>query len=319
MRPRPQKPKSLPRIANRLLPAIFYVLLIVFLLLYLRSIDFDKLRSASFSWPHVLVASLLGLSSRYWGAYIWLVILRGLGATKLKRNLHNLVYVYAKAWLGRYIPGTAPWILGKIYFASKHGIPKNKLAVSSLLEASLQVVVTIAVSLILLSFSAQLGVIDDSTKLYMVLALFGCIIFLVPSVFNYLISLAYRLLRKKHLDAEHLVSGKIVAKGGLLYIVGSTLTGLSLFFISKAIYPALGYDTLLFVIAATNLAGAVGMLAIFVPSGIGVRETVLIVLLSMIMPKEFALLISVASRLWSVAVDLLFYLSAVYLRSKKYS
>ncbi len=298
---------------------MFYACLILFLFLYIKTIDFTTLRNASFDWSYVLIASLLGLTSRYWGAYIWLVILRGLGATKLKANLYDLVYVYAKAWLGRYIPGTAPWILGKIYFASEHGISKNKLAVSSLLEAALQIMVTIVVSLALLSFSAQLEVIDDSTKLYMVLALLGCVVFLVPAIFNRVISLVHRALRRKRLDTEHLVTNKIVMKGAILYVVGALLTGLSLFFISKAIYPSLGYDTLLFVVAATNLAGAVGMLAVFVPSGIGVRETVLIILLSLIMPKEFAILISIASRFWSVVVDFLFYFSAKYLRSRKTS
>ncbi len=64
---------------------------------------------------------------------------------------------------------------------------------------------------------------------------------------------------------------------------------------------------MLFVIGVSNLAGALGMLAIFAPSGIGVREGILLGLLSIVMPTEFALLVTVTSRLWDVALDGIFF------------
>src|SRR5690606_15773151 len=116
------------------------------------------------------IATLLAMAFRYWGAFIWLAILRTLGATRLRQNLSQLLHVYAKSWLGRYIPGTAPWILGKIYFASKLGVSKNKLAVSSLLEGGLQIIVTlvIAVGILLLDPKVD-SVITAELKVLMAL------------------------------------------------------------------------------------------------------------------------------------------------------
>ena len=57
---------------------------------------------------------------------------------------------------------------------------------------------------------------------------------------------------------------------------------------------------------ASSLAGAVSMLAIFAPSGIGVREGIQLALLSIIMPTEYALVITVFTRLWGVAMDFIF-------------
>lgn len=291
----------------KLVPYVFYALLLVFLVLYIKHIDFSKFNSVRIDWRFVIIASAFGLGMRFWQIFIWFTLLRNLGAKDLKKSTRQLAYVYAKSWLGRYIPGTAPWILGKIYFASKHGISKSKLAVSSLLEGALQVSIVMAVAFAVLLFDTRLNIISGTLKLLMVGVLIACIVAIYPSVFNRLISLAYKLLRKKKIDAEDLASNKTIIQGALLYIIGALLSGTALFFIAKAVYPPLGYDNLLYVLGVSNLAGALGMLAIFAPSGIGVREGILLALLSVVMPAEYALLVTVTSRLWDVAMDGIFF------------
>jgi uncharacterized membrane protein YbhN (UPF0104 family) len=290
-----------------LFAGVFYVLLVAFLVFYLRSLDWAQIRNAHFIWGYVLIASLFGLITRYWQVFIWFVLLKGLGAQGLGHSRWQLIYVYAKSWMGRYIPGTAPWILGKIYFASKHGIPKNKLAVSSLLEGALQVTVVMALAFLMLLFDRRLNVVKIDTKLLMAAVLAGCIIAILPPVFNRLMAFAYRLIKHQPLGAENVASSTTILKGVGLYAVGGLLNGLSLFFIAKGVYPSLSYHDLLFVMGVGNLASAASMLAIFAPSGLGVREGIQLVLLSIIMPKEFALLVTVITRLWGVAMDFVFF------------
>lgn len=293
--------------AIKIIPYIFYALLLIFLVLYIKNIDFSQFKSVHIDWRFVVIASVFGLAMRFWQIFIWFTLLRNLGAKDLKKSTRQLAYVYAKSWLGRYIPGTAPWILGKIYFASKHGISKSKLAVSSLLEGALQVSIVMAVAFAVLLFDARLNIISGTLKLLMVGVLIACVVAIYPPVFNRLISLAYKLLRKKKIDAEDLASNKTILQGALLYVIGALLSGTALFFIAKAIYPPLTYDNLLYVLGVSNLAGALGMLAIFAPSGIGVREGILLALLSVVMPAEYALLVTVTSRLWDVAMDGIFF------------
>lgn len=296
-----------PRLLIKAVPYVFYALLIIFLYVYISHIDFARFSTVHFAWQYVIIASVFGLGMRFWQIFIWFTLLRNLGATNLSSSTPQLMYVYAKSWLGRYIPGTAPWILGKIYFASRHGIAKSKLAVSSLLEGALQVSVVMIVAFAILIFDPRLNVINGSIKLLMVGALVACILAIWPPIFNRLISLAHRLLRKKAISTADLASNKTIIQGALLYIVGALLSGTALFFIAKAIYPVLGYNNLLFVVGVSNLAGALGMLAIFAPSGLGVREGILLTLLSIVMPPEYALLVTITSRLWDVALDLLFF------------
>jgi uncharacterized membrane protein YbhN (UPF0104 family) len=297
---------TLSQILKRAVPIIFYILLIVFLYFYLRSIDFSRIKDIDFNWWYLAVATVFALLFRYFGAYIWTVILRSLGAEDIRFS-KTLIYVYAKSWLGRYIPGTAPWILGKIYFAARQGISKKKLAVSSLLEAALQIVVQILVALGLIAFDTRLDVVAPEIKVGFIILAILCLVILIPPVFNLFISSAYKLIKKKVLEPGHLASSKTILKGFTLYVIGSLLAGLSLFFIAKTVYPALPYNQLSFVIGVSTLASAVSMLAIFAPGGIGVRESIQLVLLSIIMPTEFALVVTIATRLWSVVIDLMFF------------
>lgn len=294
-------------ILKKALPILFYVLVAAFLVIYLNSIDFSKFKNIHPDLNFLIAAGILGLAGRYWAVVDWLIILETLGAKNLNKHKTQLIYVFAKAWMGRYIPGTAPWILGKIYFAGQLGINKSKLAVSSLLESGLQIVATTAVAFVLLLFSHRFGAVDQQYKILMIIVLAGLVIAVLPPVFNSLMSFGYKLISKKILATEHLASGRTIVLGTAAYAVSALLMGLSTFFVAKAIYPGLNYQYLLFVVGADNLSGVAGMLAIFVPSGIGVRDGIFLALLSIIMPTETAFVITVATRLLHVILDVLFF------------
>lgn len=303
---------------SKILPLCFYGLLIVFMTVYLLNIDYSALSRLDIAIGFLVAALCVDLASRYWTVVIWKTILRNLGATQLDDKV-GLLYVYAKSWLGRYIPGTAPWILGKIYFASKHGISKSKLAVSSLLEAALQVVVMIAFSLFALLIDSRFNVISKDIKLYVALAFILCLVILTPRVFNGCLSIAFRVLKRRKIDATNLATTKTIGIGAVMYLLGATLNGLVFFLIAKSISPTLHYQDIWFIMAVGNLSGALGMLAIFVPSGLGVREGVQLLLLSLVMPASLALIVTVVARILSIVSDLLFFALAFALKNNKKS
>ena len=68
------------------------------------------------------------------------------------------------------------------------------------------------------------------------------------------------------------------------------------------------------------LAGTIGILALFAPSGIGVRESVLAVLLPVIMPVSYAAVIVIISRLWETMIEIaLTILLVLYAKTKNIS
>jgi len=288
-------------------PVLFYGVLVLFIYIYAKNLDYEVIKSAEYNWWYVVFASFFGLFARYWQIFIWYTLLSRLGASNLKDKIPDLIYVYAKSWLGRYIPGTAPWILGKIYFASKLGVSKNKLAISSLLEAGLQVASVTFISLFLFSVDNRLNTIPTELKYISFAILIAICVSLTPKVFNKVISILFSIMKKKSLGVEHQIGGGTILRGFLFYSIGTLSASFAFFLLTKSVYPELGYENLLFTMAAGSLAAVASMVAVFAPGGIGVREGVQLGLLRLIMPEELALLVTVLTRLWSTVMDLLFF------------
>ena len=292
---------------RRKLPSIvFYVLFVAFVYWYVRRLDFSTLEGVSFDPWMLSVATALALLFRYWSVFTWLDILKGLGVGRIQDKV-TMAYVYAKSWLGRYLPGKVTWIFGKIYFASEQGIPRRKLAVGSVVEAALQTTVTLLLSLVLLSFDARLDVFTAGQKVVMFVGSATLVITLLPPVFNRLVGLAYVRLRKGVLQTEDHIKKRTLLRGLLLYGLGFFASGASYFFLTKSLHPELPYEHLFFIVGAFNLAGAIGIVSVFAPSGIGVRESVQLLLLPLVISAELALIVTVAARLWSLLVDGLFF------------
>lgn len=294
------------KIPKQAISILFLACVIVFFVLYLRSIDWQRLSQLHFSWGYLIAATIFATAFRYWGVMIWRYILSDLGAQGLPPFV-VMSYVYAKAWMGRYIPGTVTWIAGKVYMASSHGISKSRLAVSSLLEGGMQIIAVMVVSMLLLGFDPRLNVIPSEYKILMIICAVLLLLLLTPAVFNRIMGMAVMIVKKQKAHHDLLINGKSVLRSFILYALGSFIIGLSEFFIARTVYPSLPWHDFWFIVGAFNLAGAIGMLAIGVPTGIGVRDGAILLLLSAVLPKEIALAITVTSRLWSAFADVVFF------------
>lgn len=298
------------KIPTRLIKVSFVVLIMVFFVAYLHHVDLDKLKTININWTLLALATLFALGFRYWAAYIWCSILRNLGAKKLP-NFSVMADVYAKSWMGRYIPGTVTWLAAKVYMASSHGISKGRLAVSSILEGGMQVIAVLVVSLLILGGDTRLHTIPVLWKVLLIVFGLSLLIILYPPIFNKLLRTAYLLLKKQESGDDLSTNGTTIIRAFALYAFASFIMGMSEFFITRAVAPSVGWHDFLFIMGAFNLAGVIGIIAIFVPSGLGVRDGILLLLLSLIMPREIALAVTIASRLWGAFSDVLFYLIAL--------
>jgi uncharacterized membrane protein YbhN (UPF0104 family) len=292
---------------RQIIQVVFTLAVVVFIGIYLARIDWTSLDHLTLSWGPLVIASVIALLYRYWGAGIWLYLLERLGAGSLRAVWPELAYVYAKAWLGRYILGAGTWILGKVYFASQHGIGKAKLAISGLLEGALQLLATLLVGLAFLLVDPRLAEFGGGVTVIAIVALAGCVIALLPPVFRFCMRLAFRLLRRNPVADADLPDWRTTSTSALLYIAGTLISGCSYFFIAQAVYADLGWEHFLYVVGTSSVAAAVSLLAVFAPGGIGVREGVQVAFFSAIMPVETAVVISVIMRLWSLAIDGVFF------------
>jgi len=61
---------------------------------------------------------------------------------------------------------------------------------------------------------------------------------------------------------------------------------------------------ILFLTGALAISSTLGLIAIFAPSGLGVREGVLVYLLSFMMATPVAVIISILTRLWMTLIEI---------------
>jgi hypothetical protein len=294
---------------RRAITVAFYLAFAVFTIWYVRQLDLTSLSEITIRYGELAIATGLALLFRYCGVLIWLQVLSGLGVTTGSGKV-DLAYVYAKSWLGRYLPGKVTWIFGKIYFASEHGISKRKLAVGSVFEAALQTFVTLFLSLLLLSVDIRLDVFSPGQKAAMLLASAALLATMMPAVFNRVMALTIWTTGRQPLAPDDRVGYRTLLRGFTLYAVGFFLSGASYFFFTRAIDSSVGFEHFAFLVGVFNLAGAIGILSLFAPSGLGVREGIQLLLLPLVIPAEIALVVTVAARIWSIAVDGLFVLIA---------
>ena len=210
--------------------------------------------------------------------------------------------IFVDAGFGKWhrgISGTGDWFAGL-------GIPFPQA--QARLVASLELV---GGALLILGLDPRLDVISVEVKVVMVVLAVASLAILLPPVLNAVLSVAFRVIRRRDAFLELRTNGKATVRSFLLYVAGTVLSGSAYFYLTKALYPPINAaEDFWFVVGAFTLAGALGMATPLVPSGLGVRDGVQLLLLAIIMPKEIALAVTVASRLWSAAVDVLFLVSA---------
>ena len=82
------------------------------------------------------------------------------------------------------------------------------------------------------------------------------------------------------------------------------VAGAGFYLLVKSVYPVPASQWL-YTGGIYGLSTIIGILALFAPSGLGVREGILTAGLCLIMPEEYALTISLISRLWQTVAEIL--------------
>lgn len=291
---------------RKLITGIFYVAVIGFLVAFALTLDFETLLSFEVNWLPIVFATALAVFARFVFAFIWRLLLSSMGAELTPKQSRELLGVYGKAWLGRYLPGSATWVIGKIYFASNLGVSKTKLAVSSVMEAMLQLVIVIALASALLVFDPRIAELGQGYELLLILVAVLGLLSVYPKVFNRVTAWVYKLIRKSTISESDLLSNKAVLNATGLFTLTSILNAVSLLMVALAFDASLIENSFL-ILGIASLASAVSILVVIAPAGIGVREGIQIIGLSLITSPEMALAITVMMRVMSIIWDLVFY------------
>jgi hypothetical protein len=281
----------------RLLQAAIVVATAYFLATYLAR-SWDSIRD--FDWT--FDAGWLAASGAFFLAYyfaqaaFWWLLLRGCGAGG---RFWPAASVWGRSILARYLPGNVFMFVGRAWLSHSQGLAIERVTAAMVYEQALGVCgALLAVAVLFPFWEYRPGVTALSLVAIPVL-----VALMHPRLFGPSAGLVLRLLRRPPLEVT-LGFGAVL---GLLclFTLDWLVAGTGAWLLARAI-TGLGVDALPLVIVAYALAYVAGMVAFFIPSGIGVREAVLTASLSSSLPGGVALTWALLLRLWVTVVELVF-------------
>lgn len=257
----------------RLLAQLLLVAAIVFLVLRVRSLwHGSHIELAEVEWLALAGSLVVGTAGTAAGALIWLAILDALGV----RAQFRWTAVFFQAQLGKYIPGSVWQYAGRAAVARSHGIPVRPVGVSMPVEF------------------VSSGIAAGSMAAFL-LGWWGAAVVGAVAVCLVVLERPVRSRRPAAFAA---------ARAALLYVPAWLLLSGSFWLCARGLVAIPAHD-LPYYMGAFAVAWLAGLLAIYAPGGLGVREAVLVALISSRLAAADALVIAAASRLILIVVDVL--------------
>jgi uncharacterized membrane protein YbhN (UPF0104 family) len=247
--------------------------------------------------PHELVlAESLVLAGLGLSVLTWRRCLDELGSWV---RLEAASRIYLLGQLGKYVPGSV-WALAlQTELAKGAGVPRTRGVAASVVAIGVNVAIGLALGAALVLTRSDGGVWQSGSLLIVAT---GCAIALSPRVLTGSVNACLRLIRRPPLSQEVTWRGISSATG---WSLASWISyGLSVWVIAVAVGAPAG-TALAVCVTGVPLAMTAGFLAVIAPSGIGVREAVLVWSLAPVLERSDALAVALVARLLFTIGDLL--------------
>lgn len=235
----------------------------------------------------VLGATALVLAGLLAAMQSWRVLLAGLGSPL---PLRAAARVFFLSQLGKYIPGSVWPVVAQAELSRDYTVPPARAAFTALAQMLVSLITGIATACVALSIS-----LPDALSRYWWLFAAGLVgaVTLLPAVFNWLVGLTVRLLRRR-LRVER-VSGRTMAAAAGWCLVMWLAFGAHLWLLARPLDDGTPGLPML-ALGAYALAWAVGFVIVILPAGAGAREAALVLVLGHAVGADDALALGLVSR-----------------------
>jgi uncharacterized membrane protein YbhN (UPF0104 family) len=206
--------------------------------------------------------------------------------------------VFLQSQLGKYVPGSVWHYAGRVGLARSRGVPVRITIVSLAIEVGASVAAATAVGLFVLPLAVAVPV---AVALTVVIGLSASGRISVRFLLAPLRRLARRLVPIARDDVG--LALHAVPRIAAMYVPVWLVYGVAFWLTARALVPVPAGDLVYFT-AAFALGWTAGMLVVFAPGGIGVREAVLVALLAPKLGEGEAIVVAAASRILLTTADL---------------
>jgi len=250
----------------------------------------------TFDYLALTIAFSLMLSAAAFYAYLWKLILNRLGTPLSYRKSYRIFFL---SQLGRYIPGKVWSILGLVYLSEKEGVSKVISGASVILQLLLQIVSGVIVFALGLPFWSDVDSPAGLSVLVVVSLL--ALVLLHPTLVTRCVNLSLRLTGQAEVELSWSYGYLL---GQLALWIGFwLLNGVAYHFLIRSIEPS-ALPHVVVLAGIFSLAWVAGFLSLITPSGLGVMEGTLALLLSFFLPVHVATIVALWTRVARTASDL---------------
>lgn len=237
--------------------------------------------------------------------WLWALVLRALGERHI--DVWSATEAHLGSWLVRYIPSVAQ-PLYKVSWASARGVRRATAFLGFLYEFAFVQIASILGALVVLVIARSDTLGNDQVwSLSLLLVVTGAVgLIALRYLINPIATRIARLRRIEDFDSLPHMPWRHVTPLVGAFTLPRIVNGVGVGLLTIALLPGTAVNDIVAIAAAYTIAGAIGVLWVFVPSGLGVREATFVAILAGIgFNVVDAIAIAVFARLSSTVSDLL--------------
>ncbi|MBN2379138.1 flippase-like domain-containing protein [candidate division WOR-3 bacterium] len=289
-----------------------------------RSVVCNWQQVTAFDWrfnPWLLAASFALLcGTLFYMILLWRGLINRLGS---KIGLGAAFRIFSISAMGRYLPGKVWQVVGMVYLGKREGVHTGAGVWAAILAQLLAVLSGVLVTLLaflveqerlLTPLLERIG--WERLSLWWVLVPVVLMLVLIhPRILQKLTNWLLRLFKRPSVQFSLSYPGLLAFF--ILYFLSWVLYGTAFWLFLFSVHTV-GLSDWVLVTGGFAAAYIVGLLAVFVPGGLGVREGLLALVLGGLVGEGVAVALSFGQRLWFTAAELTFVaISLIFLRRKK--
>ncbi len=265
------------------------------------SFDFSDFREADYSvqWAPALAAAVLIFVAFFFRCLVWNLTFREFGHAL---PLSAIARILAVSNLGRYIPGKVATVGGVLYLASEEGVPPRVSGTALFVNLIIPLLTAAFVFAGCLIFLDIQFIVDVQLWIVAGVVLATSLALLQPPVFNRLVPFLFRQIRKGEFDCQ--LSYRFIYGNACLTLLSWAMQGVAFFLLSSAFFET-PLTLLPYFIGGNAVAFVIGLVSVFAPAGLGVKEGVLYLVLVQAMPYAQVAILVLVWRLYTTVVELI--------------
>ena len=252
----------------------------------------------------LLVLAFVAIAASYIPAtYGWHVAVNALSSVNKVTFAQSFATVNTSG-LTRYVPGKVWNLALQMYWLTKLGISKPLVVYVNLVNLFVGIVTEVILGLAYLLLSSDdIPLTTSLSLLSALLVLDACVIVFQSQILNLLITLINRVL-KRDLPRSN-VPAKLMLQLHAIQFLSCFAFGIGAYLLCLGLGYALALRDALLIMASLLLSEVGGILAVLAPGGLGVREGIMYAMLAGASTAALSLVLPLAVRAVTMAVDVL--------------